>query len=103
MSQMKTTVETMHVTAGKVDQLTLEIKALLDQLRGDVQAVGGSWEGAAAIAFQNVMTRWDGSANKLQLALGSIGDAIKSSGTAYGAADDDNTRTVTAAGGSLNL
>lgn len=103
MSQMKTTVETMQVTASKVDGLTMEIKGLLDQLRGDVHAVGGSWEGAAAVAFQNVMNRWDTSANKLQVALGSIGDSIKSSGTAYGAADDDNTRAVGAAGGALSL
>ncbi|MBT1193294.1 WXG100 family type VII secretion target [Rhodococcoides kroppenstedtii] len=64
---MRTTVETMQVTAGKVDQLTLEVKALLDQLRGDVASVGGSWEGAAAVAFQSVMNSWDTSANKLQL------------------------------------
>ncbi|AMY19624.1 WXG100 family type VII secretion target [Rhodococcoides corynebacterioides] len=102
MSQMRTTVETMQVTAGKVDQLTLEVKALLDQLRGDVASVGGSWEGAAAVAFQSVMNSWDTSANKLQVALGAIGDSIKASGTAYAAAEDDNTRAVSVAG-SLNL
>lgn len=103
MSQMKTTVETMQVTAAKVDGLTVEIKSLLDQLRGDVQAVGGSWEGAAAVAFQSVMDRWDTSANKLQLALVSIGDSIKSSGTAYGAAEEDNTRSISNAAGTLTL
>ena len=103
MSEMKTTVETMQVTAAKVDGLTMDIKGLLDQLRGDVEAVGSSWEGAAAVAFRGVMTEWDTSANTLQRALTDIGESIKSSGTAYGASEEDNTRSITNAAGSLNL
>ena len=104
MSQMKTTVETMQVTAGKSPTSS---RSRSSRCSTNCAATSKQWgaagRGAAAVAFQSVMNSWDTSANKLQLALGSIGDAIKSSGTAYGAADDDNTRSVTAAGGSLNL
>ena len=101
--QMRTTVETMEATSRRVSDVRSEIQGLLSTLKGEVDGVRGGWEGSAAIAFQSLMERWDGSANKLNQALEAISENIKSNSVSYDSAQQDHTSSLNNVASSLNI
>ncbi|RVW05115.1 WXG100 family type VII secretion target [Rhodococcus xishaensis] len=101
--QMRTTVETMEATSRRVSDVRAEIQGLLSTLRGEVDGIRGGWEGSAAMAFQNLMERWDASANNLNRALESIGERIKSNSVSFDVAQQDHTSSISGVANSLNI
>lgn len=101
--QMRTTVETMEATSRRVSDVRSEIQGLLSTLKGEVDGVRGGWEGSAAIAFQSLMERWDGSATKLNQALEAISENIKSNSVSYDSAQQVHTSSLNNVASSLNI
>lgn len=99
---VQTSVEVMHSTALKVEDLRGDIDGLLKLLKGDVQAVAGSWHGTASTSFMGVMSNWDTSANKLSVALQGINEAIRASGTGYDTSEQQNTSAINNVAGTMN-
>ena len=75
MSQtFKTQADVMVATAGKVDNTNDEVQGELTRLQGVVDSVRGSWVGQAQVSFDDLMQRYNTSAQQLREALASISD-----------------------------
>ena len=101
--QMRTTVETMEATSRRVSDVRTDIQGLLSTLKGDVDGIRGGWEGSAAIAFHNLMERWDASATKLGQALEGISENIKANSVQFDTTQQDHTASITNVASSLNI
>ncbi|WP_027501821.1 MULTISPECIES: WXG100 family type VII secretion target [Rhodococcus] len=101
--QMRTTTETMETASRHVGDVNADIQGQLSSLQGRLAAVNGAWEGAAKVAFDNLMVRWDSSAKRLNESLLAISENIKANGVAYAAVQDDHTSAINSAGGGLNI
>lgn len=101
--QMRTTTDTMDVAARHVGDVNADIQRTLSALQGRLSAVNGVWEGAAKVAFDNLMVRWNDSAKRLNESLLAISENIRANGVSYAAAQDDHVAGLNNAGGSLNL
>lgn len=66
----------------------------LRQIANIVDSIRGSWEGAAATAFQGLMERFSTDAKNLNDALMQISEATSGSADAYQAQEDDAAQSV---------
>ncbi|MFD1814745.1 WXG100 family type VII secretion target [Rhodococcus gannanensis] len=101
--QMRTTTETMETAATHVSDVNGDIQGLLSSLQGRLSAVNGAWEGAAKVAFDNLMQRWDQEAKNLNQALLEISENIRANGAAFASAQDEHVAAINNSAGSLNL
>ncbi|WP_300017203.1 WXG100 family type VII secretion target [Pseudonocardia sp.] len=69
-----------------------EVRAELGVLRSRVGDVAAGWSGDAFGRFTAVMRQWDDSARSLTEALDGIATALRTSGAAYQAQDDETAR-----------
>ena len=104
MSQMfKTEAEVMIATAGRVDTTNDEVAAELARLQGVVDQVRASWTGSAQVSFDNLMNRYDASAQQLQEALTSISENIRSNARNFDSVEAQNQDAFNNVGGGLAL
>ena len=82
--QFATEADVMVATAGRVDTVNNEVQSELTRLQGTVDGVRANWQGAAQVSFDNLMQRYQQSANELQNALASISDNIRSNAHHFG-------------------
>ncbi|MFC4224043.1 WXG100 family type VII secretion target [Lysinibacter cavernae] len=45
------------------------IKQQVSKVRSEVEQLGGAWQGAAAVSFRNLMSEWNGKAERLSQVL----------------------------------
>lgn len=98
-----TTTETMDAAARHVADVNSEVQSELSSLKNRLGAVQGAWVGQAKTAFDNLMVRWDDDARKLNEALNTIGENIRTNSVNYSASQEDHVSAIQNAGGSLNL
>lgn len=67
----------------KVSDVKSTIDSELKKLGGNMEATAGSWEGGAALAFRQLMERFNGDALKLSNALQGIADLLQEAGSTY--------------------
>ena len=104
MSQMfKTEAEVMIATAGRVDSTNDEVSAELTRLHGVVDQVRASWAGSAQVSFDNLMNRYDSSAQQLQEALTSISENIRANARNFDSVEAQNQDAFNSVGGGLAL
>ena len=104
MTQMfKTEAEVMIATAGRVDTTNDEVAAELTRLQGVVDQVRASWTGSAQVSFDNLMNRYDASAQQLQEALTSISENIRSKARNFDSVEAQNQDAFNNVGGGLAL
>lgn len=92
--------EAMAQAGRDVATAQQNVDAELARLRGNLTALGASWESTAYTRFVELMTRWDSGAQRLSGSLRDMGDAIRDSGLAYEAQEQqeaDQMSTITAA------
>ena len=53
-----------------------EIDGHLNRLRGELEAVAGSWQGAAATQFTSLMAQWNENAEKVNRALQDLAENL---------------------------
>lgn len=95
----RTEADVMVATAGRVDDTNNEVQSELTRLRGVVDGVRGAWAGSAQVAFDNLMQRWNASANDLQQALSSISDNIRANARSFENVEADNAAAFSNVGG----
>lgn len=95
----RTEADVMLATAGRVDNTNNEVQSELTRLRGVVDSVRGSWVGQAQVSFDNLMQRYNTSANELQEALTSISENIRSNAHNFEDVEATNATTFNNVGG----
>lgn len=95
----RTEADVMVATAGRVDDVNNQVQGELGRLRGVVDGVRSSWEGAAQVSFDSLMQRWNTSARDLQEALASISDNIRSNAKHFENVEADNAAAFNQVGG----
>lgn len=79
----RTEAAVMKQAAANVDATNDDIRNELGRLRSVVEQVRGSWDGAAQASFDELMSRWNTAAVKLQESLGSISENLRSNAGAF--------------------
>ena len=104
MSQtFKTQADVMVSTAGRMDNTNDEVQGELTRLQGVVDSVRGSWAGQAQVSFDNLMQRYNTSAQQLREALTSISENIRSNARNFDNVEAENTEAFSKVGGGLAL
>jgi WXG100 family type VII secretion target len=65
-----------------------DVEATLKQVWDQVLGLQGQWQGAAATAFTNMMTRFDSDAKALNAALEAIAEQLMAAGSTYQEQED---------------
>jgi WXG100 family type VII secretion target len=96
MDGFGTSTEAMSQASRDVTTAQENVRAELARLRGNLTALQGSWDSTAYLRFVALMSRWDTNAERLSTSLRGIGDAIRSSGLAYQAQEDQESQQISA-------
>jgi WXG100 family type VII secretion target len=100
---MRTEAEVMAVTAtsveGVADSLTTELTGLMDKL----SIMSTAWQGAGGTAFQNTRVQVEEKMAQLNVALRSIAEAVRTSGTNYVVTDDEMRVDLEGVGASTTM
>jgi WXG100 family type VII secretion target len=90
---------TYQVDSEAVLSATASIHASMERLSGESGALlgqlvnlQGSWSGAAASAFQSVVSDWRATQLRVEESLGSIGHALGAAAQQYAEAETTNAR-----------
>jgi len=75
----------IQATIGKLQS---EVESLYSQL----QSLEGSWQGAAATSFQELVKRWRLTANTVEQQLGEVGRALAVAAQQYNEIEQANLR-----------
>lgn len=79
--------------ATRVRQTRTEVSADLAKLRNVIDdLVAHGWHGTASVGFQQVMSSWDGSAQKLMVSLDEIAKLLDASGTQFSVTDEQQKK-----------
>ncbi|TPW77837.1 WXG100 family type VII secretion target [Schumannella soli] len=77
-------------------------KAGIDQevkkLRGEIEQVSGYWSGSAAVAFNQLLTRWDNETSKLNNVLITLEDALGGTEKDQNATEESHKQTISGLG-----
>ena len=104
MTQLfKTEADVMVATAGRVDTTNDEVQGELTRLQGVVDSVRANWDGRAQVSFDNLMQRYNTSAQQLREALTSISDNIRSNAHNFDNVQAENAQAFSNVGGGLAL
>lgn len=81
--------------AGIVSTARGELKGLTDQLRAEVAENAASWQGTAAVAFKQLMDRWDSSAHLLVTSLDEFENNLRGTDKNYQVMEDEAQQAMT--------
>ncbi len=88
-----------HVDSEAVLGATASVHASMERLSGESSSLlgqlmnlQGSWGGAAASAFQSVVSEWRATQQRVEESLGSIGHALGTAAQQYAEAEATNAR-----------
>ncbi|AUI64959.1 type VII secretion protein [Amycolatopsis sp. BJA-103] len=75
-----------------------EVRVSMDQnlskLRDNIEATRAGWTGDAALAFNNVMKRFDEAGRGLNQALQNIGELLEQAGSKYNASEQQQQELI---------
>jgi ESAT-6 family protein len=86
--------EELSKAAKDVHDVNEQTQAALRSLRSQLEPLASAWQGVAATAFQNLMTRFDEDARKIQEALGQIGTSLDASFTTYQQQEEEQQQSM---------
>lgn len=95
----RTEADVMVATAGRVDSTNDEVQGELTRLQGVVDSVRASWSGRAQVSFDNLMQRYNTSAQQLREALTSISENIRDNAHNFDSVEADNAQSFDNVGG----
>ena len=92
-------MSTFRVDSEQVLAANSTIQATISKLQSEVellhtqlQSLEGSWQGAAATSFQDLVKRWRVTATGVETQLAEIGKALAFAATQYSEIENANTR-----------
>ncbi|WP_020668389.1 WXG100 family type VII secretion target [Amycolatopsis nigrescens] len=71
-----------------------EMDRNLNALQDKIEATQAGWDGQAAVAFQNVMMRFNETGRKLNQSLQGIGELLAQAGSTYQASEEEQQTFV---------
>lgn len=77
--------QNIQITIGK-------LQSEVELLYGQLESLEGSWQGAAAASFQDLVKRWRSTANTVEQQLGELGKALSVAANQYSEIEQANTR-----------
>lgn len=92
--QFGTQTDTMRTAGQHVIEVNEQIQRQLRTLHSQLAPVASTWRGQASVAFQELMTRWNEDATRINRALHSIGESIQGSGVTYAATEQDTRSSI---------
>jgi WXG100 family type VII secretion target len=99
MAGFNTTTEELDTLAKRIIEADETAQAKIRQVRDAAETVASSWKGSAFTAFQNLISRFDADAAKVQEALRAIAEQISDTSKVYAqneAAQEAEISNVTA-------
>jgi WXG100 family type VII secretion target len=84
---IRVTPEQLQATSGQLNQGAGSINATLQQLSGQVNALGGEWAGAGQTRFVAAFAQWQTAQRNLHTALETIAQLTASAATSYATND----------------
>ncbi|QWW19828.1 WXG100 family type VII secretion target [Schaalia sp. 19OD2882] len=81
--------------AETVESTQAELQQLISTLRGQMESIGGKWQGASAGAFQQLMVRWDEEAKKVTGALTGFAENLRGSQKNFDSTDTGQSDAFT--------
>jgi WXG100 family type VII secretion target len=94
MSAFETGHAELVKAAEDIVNVDEEVQATLNQLRGTVETLSGAWAGSAAVAFTNMMERFNADADKLHKALIDIAEQMSGTAATYLQQDQDQDQVM---------
>ena len=80
---LSVTWQELSSASNKITSAEGEIRTKLGQLRSLVDGLGGTWQGAASGAYNQLYSNWDKSANSLFESLNGIAKMLGQAATSY--------------------
>lgn len=77
MADQRRTETALKEGHAAVESTKQKIDEHLNRLRGELEAVAGSWQGAAATQFTSLMVQWNDNATKVNQALQDLADNLQ--------------------------
>jgi len=91
-----TETDTMQRAAGHVHQVNDQVGAQLRTLANQLAPLEAAWQGQAAVAFRQLMVRFNENAERLRTALTGIGEQISGASTTYATEDETQQQAMSA-------
>jgi WXG100 family type VII secretion target len=101
--QIELDAATLHKAASDVRSTRSEVDGDLARLWNTVDDLAMAWAGEASTKFQDLMTRWRESTDKLLTAMDNIGDMLDKSATQHEVNDQEQAQMMNKYTSSLNL
>lgn len=92
--QFQLTPEDLDALAKHISEVNDQTQGTLRSIRGAADSVAGGWSGMAATAFQNLISRFEEDAKRVQEALMEICSQISSSADVYKRNEEDQHQAV---------
>lgn len=91
----------------EAEKRVTEVRVLMDQnlgtLRGNIEATQAGWTGEAALAFNNVMRRFDEAGKGLNQALQNIAELLETAGSRYNATEQQQQELIKSVNAGFNV
>ncbi|EMD22616.1 WXG100 family type VII secretion target [Amycolatopsis azurea] len=87
-------VEQFTQSEKRVTEVRVSMDQNLSKLRDNIEATRAGWTGDAALAFNNVMKRFDEAGRGLNQALQNIGELLEQAGSKYNASEQQQQELI---------
>jgi WXG100 family type VII secretion target len=93
-----------ELVKGAEDIMSVDesVQGILKQLAGTVEGLSSAWSGSAALAFTNLMERFNADAQKLHTALVEIAEQMSGTAATYLTQDQDQDQVMSSIANRLN-
>ncbi|PVZ07866.1 WXG100 family type VII secretion target [Actinomycetospora cinnamomea] len=97
--QFGTQTDTMIAAGQRIQDIQQSMQGQMRSLQSQLAPLAGTWRGQASVAFQQVMTRWNEDAARINTALDDIATKVAEGGRHYAASDEENRQAINRLGG----
>ncbi|MFB9366920.1 WXG100 family type VII secretion target [Kitasatospora sp. NPDC001664] len=97
--QFTTTADEMNAFANRIQEVNSSVQGEIQRLNTLVDEIKAGWQGQAAAAYQQLQTRFNEDATKLNQVLDEIRQAIVATTQAYTATEEEQRAAMNTGGG----
>lgn len=97
--QFTTTADEMNAFANRIAEVNSSVQEEIRRLNTLVDEIKAGWQGQAAAAYQQLQTRFNEDATKLNQVLDEIRQAIVATTQAYTATEEEQRAAMNTGGG----
>jgi WXG100 family type VII secretion target len=99
--QFGTETDAMLAVGQRIKDIQQSMQGQMRSLQSQLAPLAGTWRGQASVAFQQVMTRWNEDATRINTALDDIATKVSEGGRNYAASDEENRQAINRLGGAV--